>query len=88
MTAPTKSKSDLQLSEKKGKQILARLKVWLLTGKTVTSNQALSMWRTNRIAEYVSRLRKKGFKIKTTMIYDGCDSYGVYSLVRNVRKRK
>lgn len=65
----------------KGKQVEAHLKVHLLQGKTITHNEALSLWRTNRLAEYVRRLRVDGMKIRTEMVTnDFGDVYGVYSL--------
>lgn len=70
------------MKESKGKQIEAHLKVWLLQGKTITHNQALMMWRTNRLSEYVRRCREDGMNIKTEMVTEGEDTYGVYSLVK------
>jgi hypothetical protein len=64
---------------KPNKNILPHLKVHLLTGKTITHNQAQEMWGTNRLAEYIRRLRKQ-MTITTTMVHEGNDVYGVYSL--------
>lgn len=64
----------------KEKQVLPRLKAWLLQGKKITHNQALSMWKTNRLAEYIRRLRESGLTIYTEMKQDKGDVYGVYSI--------
>jgi len=71
-----------------GKQILARLKTWLLLGKTITPNQALMLWRTSRIAVYVHRLRRDyRMKIETKMVNHNGDTFACYSLVKT-KKRK
>lgn len=64
------------------KNVEARLKIWLLRGREITHNKAQQMWSTNRLAEFIRRLRKKGHRIKTEMVYDKetGDSYGVYYL--------
>lgn len=65
------------------KQVLPKLKVWLLEGKTITQNQALKLWRTSRLAVYIFRLRKDyGMKINTEIKYSGNDQYACYSLVK------
>jgi hypothetical protein len=48
----------------KQKNVEARLKIHLLEGKTITHNQALTKFGTNRLAEFIRRLRNKGMKIK------------------------
>lgn len=58
---------------------------WLLTGKTLTHNQAQRMFKTNRLAEYVRRLRKKDLAIPCRMVYTNKESYGVYHLRRRLR---
>jgi len=66
---------------KKEKQILARLKIWLFKGKSITSNQALALWKTNKLPEYIRRLRNKGIKIYTEMkLSNSGDVYGQYSI--------
>lgn len=62
------------------KQVKPRLKVHLLKGKSITHNQAQKMWGTNRLAEYVRRLRKDGMDIDMDMIRKGNDVYGKYYL--------
>lgn len=75
------------MTSPKEKQVLAHLKAWLLQGKEVTSNEALRMWRTNRISEYVRRLRATGMNIETIMHYNGCESYGSYKLIIPKKKK-
>lgn len=63
------------------KNVLAHLKVWLLSGKRITHNQAQRLWNTNRLAEFIRRLRKDhGMKIKTELVSQDGDTYGEYSL--------
>ena len=77
-------------SEKKQKQVLARLKVWLLQGKTITHNQAQKMWSTNRLAEYVRRLRHDYHQMKISMTWitdKNGDRYGQYKLESKPKKK-
>lgn len=62
------------------KDVVAHLKIWLLQGKSITHNQALKLWRTNRLAEYIRRLRDSGMKIETVLESENGDTYGVYRL--------
>jgi hypothetical protein len=64
----------------KKKDVLPHLKVWLLQGKSITHNEAQKLWGTNRIAEYVRRLRKEGMKIETVLESKDGDTYGRYRL--------
>lgn len=68
-----------------GKNVEPRLKIHLLQGKSITHNQAQKLFRTNRLAEYVRRLREDGMKIVTKMVYENGDCYGVYSLERKAK---
>lgn len=73
----------MKTTSKEGKNVEARLKVHLLQGKTITHNQALRKFRTNRLAEFIRRLRKEGMKIETVMVNDdNGDVYGLYRLVK------
>ena len=36
---------------------------WLLTGKTITSNEARSMWGISRLADIIFKLRREGYEI-------------------------
>lgn len=49
------------------KNIEAHLKIWLLEGKTITHNQAQKLWGTNRLSEFIRRLRRKGMDIDMKM---------------------
>jgi ADP-heptose:LPS heptosyltransferase len=66
----------------KPKNVEVKLKNWLLLGGEITHNQALRRWRSNRLAEFVRRLRRKGYKIITEMVSDSKtgDRYGVYKM--------
>lgn len=70
------------------KNVEARLKIWLLRGKEITHNQALRLFGTNRLAEFIRRLRKKGLKIKTELVSEDGDVYGVYYLDPLFLRRK
>jgi ABC-type enterochelin transport system ATPase subunit len=64
----------------KEKHVEPRLLLWLQSGKTITSNEALTVFETNRISEYVARLRKKGHKIETKMVIENGSIFGRYSM--------
>jgi hypothetical protein len=79
------------MSEKKEKQVLAHLKIWLLKGKTITHNQAQKMWRSNRLSEYVSRLRHGYHQMQISMTWiteKNGDRYGQYKLEVKKKKRQ
>ena len=65
----------------KQKNVEPKLKVWLLQGKTITHNQAQKLWGTNRLAEYIRRLRAAGMKIEMKMTSENGDIFGVYKLI-------
>lgn len=70
-------------------QVLPRVKVALLQGKRISHIGAEKRWGTNRLSEYISRLRKRHMMdIITEIVYDkkGKKSYGVYYL--NKRKHE
>jgi hypothetical protein len=80
----------MKAQEKKQKQVLARLKVWLLQGKTITHNEAQKKWRTNRLSEYVRRLRHNYHQMKISMTWitdKNGDRYGQYKLEVKVKKK-
>jgi hypothetical protein len=63
------------------KDVVAHLKIWLLQGNRITHNQALRMWKTNRLAEFIRRLRRDhGMKIITELVSENGSVYGVYYL--------
>lgn len=64
----------------KQKNVEPKLKVWLLRGRSITHNQAQKMWGTNRLAEFVRRLRRKGMNIDTEMVVENGETFGVYKL--------
>lgn len=64
-----------------GKNVEARLKIHLLQGKSITHNEALRLFGTNRLAEYVRRLREDGMPVITEKVNQGrVNSYGRYYL--------
>jgi len=66
-------------SKPEGKNVEAHLRVWLNQGKKITHLMAWKMWGTNRLAEYVRRLRAAGMDIKTEMVTSAeGDRFGVY----------
>lgn len=42
---------------------LTVVKEWLLSGKTITSNEARDMWAITRLADLIFKLRKEGLPI-------------------------
>lgn len=69
------------MKERIKKNIEPKLRNYLLEGKTITHNQAQKRWGTNRLSEYIRRLREDGMKISTEMVYENGDCYGVYKMV-------
>lgn len=70
------------------KNVCAHLEVWLWQGKSITHNQAQKMWGTNRLAEFIRRLRNKGMKIRTELVCEDGDTYGKYSLEQPVKQNR
>lgn len=65
------------------KNVQAHLKIWLLQGKSITHNQAQKMWGTNRLSEYIRRLRHdEGMNIVTERKIENGSLFGVYRLVK------
>lgn len=65
----------------KQKNVEPKLKAWLLQGKEITHNEAQKMFGTNRLAEYIRRLRvDHGMKIEMKMTNFNGEVYGVYRL--------
>lgn len=64
------------------KNVEAHLKIHLLEGKTITHNQAQKLWGTNRLSEFIRRLRRKGMDIDMKMKSEGNDTFGVYRMVQ------
>lgn len=75
------------MKTKKQKQVLAHLKIWLLLGKKITHNQAQKKWGTNRLAEFIRRLRHD-HQLRITTDRVGPDGYGVYYLTPDKVRRK
>ena len=73
----------------KEKNVEKRLRLWLLSGKTITHNQAQAMWKTNRLAEYIRRLRhdrgKQSLEIEMNMAVHNGDTFGVYKWIPEQR---
>lgn len=65
----------------KKKDVEKRLRLWLLSGKTITHNQAQIMWGTNRLSEYIRRCRKT-MEIEMTMTNLNGDVFGVYKYIK------
>jgi len=67
------------------KNVEKHLRLWLLAGNTITHNEAQKKWGTNRLAEFIRRLRhdrgKQSLKIEMTMVSENGDTYGVYKWI-------
>lgn len=67
----------------KQKNVEPKLKAWLLQGKKITHNEAQKMFKTNRLAEYIRRLRvDHGMNIEMTRTIWNGEIFGVYRLVK------
>lgn len=51
-------------------QYLPRIKAWLLQGRVLTPMIALKRWGCFRLAVYIHRLRKQGFRIDSKIKYN------------------
>ena len=61
---------------KKGK-----VKAWLLSGKTITSKDAIEMWWCNRLAAVIKDLEDRdGLEIDRVRIYEDGTNYTTYWL--------
>ena len=61
---------------KKGK-----VKAWLLSGKTITSKEAIEMWWCTRLAAVIKALEDRdGLKIDRVRIYEDGTNYTTYWL--------
>lgn len=65
------------------KHVQKRLRLWLLSGKTITSKEAWIMFRTSRLAEYIRRCKRNdGLNIETKMVVENGDTFARYSLIK------
>lgn len=71
----------------KKKNVLPRLKTHLLLGKSITHMDALRMFGTNRLAEFIRQLRHD-HKMKIECVYVNDDNGKVYGLYRLAQKPK
>lgn len=68
------------------KQVLPRLKIHLLQGKTITGLEALNKFGTMRLAEYIRVLRHEhGLKIEKKMVEENGKHFAEYFLPKNSR---
>lgn len=54
------------------------VKLYLLSGRTLTPMQALKRWGTFRVAVYIQRLRDEGYAIDTEMVKEGNKTFARY----------
>jgi hypothetical protein len=64
------------------KNVEARLLIWLQQGKSITAVEAIREFGTNRISEYVRRLRNKNHKIETEIVTENGSQFGRYYMDR------
>lgn len=67
---------------RKSPQYLPRIKNYLLPpGRTLTPMKAFRLWKCMRLAVYINRLRDRGYRIKTEIVYTKQGtSYAKYSM--------
>lgn len=70
----------------KKKNVLPRLKTHLLQGKSITHIEALRMFGTNRLAEFIRQLRHDhGLNIEMTWVVRNGSRFGEYRLAKKKR---
>jgi hypothetical protein len=70
------------------KNVEPRLKIHLLEGKSITHNEAQAIFGTNRLAEYIRRLRRKGMDIEMELIKTAEDVYGRYFIKQDKKQNR
>lgn len=63
-----------------------QIELWLISGKDITPQIALSRFRCFRLASVIHKLRSKGWNIETEMVHTKCYQYAKYKL--NAKKTK
>jgi len=72
------------MSDKRA-QIESRVRVHLLTGKTITQEQCRELFNGWRLAVCIQRLKQKGLKIEKTMVKKNGVSFAKYFLADHPR---
>lgn len=57
-----------------------RVRLWILSGKSLTENEALAKFNCRRLASVIGKMRKEGIKIRTELISENGDCFAEYSL--------
>ena len=65
-----------------------RVRLWILSDKSLTENEALDKFHCRRLASVICKMRKEGVKIETKMIYTNGDSYARYSLKKTKKENR
>lgn len=70
-------------------QFKARIKVKLLSGTKIRTEDGWLMFRTTRLSEYIRRLRKEGLNILTDMVLspNSKQKRGVYYIPRTKKSK-
>lgn len=70
-------------------RVLPRLKVHLLKGKTITGLEALEMFGTMRLAEFIRKLRHDHFMpIETKMVSENGKHFAEYFLPKSKKESR
>ena len=69
--------------QSQNKQILG----YLQTGRTLSSLQALTLFRCMRLASRINDLRRDGHEIVTDIIYQDDKHWASYKLIKPIKKK-
>lgn len=72
----------------KRKFVEAKVRVHLNLGKSITPHECRQLYKGDRLASIIHRLKKKGLNIEKEMVYEGPDQFARYSLKKTTKKQK
>lgn len=70
-----------------GKQVQTQVKFHLLLGKTITPNQCRKLYKGDRLASIIHRLKDKGMDIDKVMVYNKDSQHAKYFLKKTPKKQ-
>lgn len=76
------------MNESKQKNVQAKVHVHLLLGNSITHDECKKLYGGSRLASIINRLRSRGLKIITEMVYEGPDQFARYHLQQVNKKQR
>jgi len=70
------------------KQVQSRVHVHLLLGNSITPDECKKLYGGSRLASIINRLRNRGLKIITEIVYEGQDQFARYHLKEVTKKQR